>query len=89
MKTIISKIWGWIRTDGLLHIACSALIMVLYASLVPMWCAAAITLAIGIGKEIYDKYTDGGVELHDVICDALGIVLGVAICLLWMLKITD
>lgn len=89
MKAIISKIWGWIRTDGLLHIAYSALMMVMYSSLVPMWGAAAITLAIGIGKEIYDKYAGGSVELHDVICDVLGIALGAAICVLWMLKITD
>lgn len=86
MKAIISKIWAWLRTDGLLHIAYSGLIMVFFASFLPMWCAIAITMAIGVGKEIYDKYTGGSVELHDVICDVLGIALGAAICVLWMLK---
>ena len=38
--------------------------------------AILVVVIIGIGKEIYDRKHDGTPELHDLICDAIGIVIG-------------
>ena len=76
---IIKAIWRWLRTDGLLHITCSALILLALCDVMPLWAAIVITVILGIGKEIYDRHHDGTAELHDLICDAIGIVLGVLI----------
>ncbi len=82
MKTIYQNIKNWIRTDGLLHISCSALIVVFLNNFMPLWCAAIIALAFSIGKEIYDRHHNGTAEIHDIICDGIGIIIGMIICLL-------
>lgn len=78
----LSGITRWVRIDGMLHITVSAIICVLLGWLRPLWVAPLITLVIGSGKEIYDKVTEKGTaEWHDIICDVIGIVLGV-LCIL-------
>jgi len=34
---LLQKIWGWIRIDGLLHFALSALIVIVIAAFAPVW----------------------------------------------------
>lgn len=73
----IKSIYRWLRADGLLHISFSALIMVLFGWIRPLWIPAIIALAIGIGYEIYQKLSKKGfAEWHDVICDAIGVLIG-------------
>ena len=73
----IKKIYRWLRADGLLHISFSALIMVLFGWIRPLWIPALITLAIGFAKELYDKFSEkGAAEWHDIICDVAGILIG-------------
>ena len=52
----LKSVWEWIRTDGLLHIACEALIVAAFGWLRPIWIPALIALAAGIGKEVYDYF---------------------------------
>lgn len=82
----VLKGWNWLRTDGLLHLVISALIVVLFGAFLPVWAAVLIAAVAGIAKEIYDRASGKGTaEWHDLICDGIGIVLGVLICLLWIL----
>lgn len=88
MKELLKKIWGWVRTDGLLHIETSALIMCLLTPWMAVWLAAIITLGIGVGKEVYDRYTQGSSTMHDIICDVIGIAAGALMAVPWFLLAT-
>ena len=72
---IVNKIG--IRADLLLHFEVSALICLLLCIFLPSWVAGLITLAIGIIKEIYDKYKPNatGFDLWDLLADLLGILV--------------
>lgn len=65
-----------IPTDKLLHVETSAIIVVLISLILPIWVAAIITLLIGVGKEIWDKYHNGTPEWKDILADAIGIGFG-------------
>lgn len=84
MKKFVEKVWKWVRSDGLLHIACSALIVLSFAAFLPIWAAVLIAAIAGVAKEIYDRLNGGVAEWHDILCDAIGIVYGVCVCLLWL-----
>lgn len=71
-----------VRTDSLLHIMASALIVIFLASSLPLWAAILATAAIGGGKELWDKTHDGCCSWHDIMCDLCGISLGLVIYLL-------
>lgn len=73
---------SWIRRDGLLHLETCALIVIVAGLLVPWWAAGLIALCAGIGKEFWDKEHGGVANWHDVICDAIGIALGVGLLFL-------
>ena len=67
-------------TDGLggLATGCSAIIAVALNLFLPWWVAGLITLAIGVGKEVYDKVSGKGfAEWKDIICDIIGILIGI------------
>ena len=72
---------AWIRRDGLLHIETCALIAVVSGIILPWWGAATTAMLSGIGKEIWDKYRGGVPSWHDVICDAIGVIIGTIITL--------
>ena len=82
----MKKIWDWIRTDGLLHIETSALIVVLVSIVISWWVGVVGSAVAGVGKELYDRSHEGHcAEWHDVICDGIGVVIGaVAVLLLTM-----
>ena len=77
----MKKIWKWIRTDGLLHIETCALIAVACGALLPWWAAGLISAAAGVGKELWDT-KHGVFDTHDLICDGIGILIGIAIILI-------
>ena len=64
--------------DKYKHIVVSAIICVALKLFLPWWVAALITLAIGVGKEVYDKVSGKGcAEVKDIVCDIVGILIGV------------
>lgn len=75
----MSRIWTWVRRDGLLHIETCALVAVVCGLFLPWWLGAFAALAAGIGKEIMDKYSGGVASWHDVICDLIGVAVGTII----------
>ena len=63
--------------DKLKHVVVSATIAVVLNLILPWWMAGLITLAIGVGKEVYDKVTGKGhAEWEDLVADVVGIVIG-------------
>ena len=67
-----------IGEDKLKHIVVSAIIAVALNLFLPWWVAALITLAIGVGKEVYDKVSKKGcAEWEDLVADVVGIMIGV------------
>lgn len=71
MKSLLSE-------DKLKHIVVSAIIAVALNLFLPWWVAALITLAIGVGKEVYDKVSGKGCsEWEDLLADVIGILIGV------------
>lgn len=80
------KAWLWVSPDGLLHIAISALIVLAFGWLRPLYSAVIIALVFGFLKEMYDVYK-GGLEVlkhskHDALCDVIGICFG--LLLVWL-----
>ena len=85
VKELITKVKGYVRLDGLLHIMASAIILLsLYPFIGYLW-SLAITIVAGIAKELYDRYSDGAAEWHDIICDAIGIMYASVVFLISLL----
>lgn len=76
---MIDKVINIIGMDGVLHISCSAFVTLECRRWgMPRWAAGITSLAIGAGKEIYDKASKKGTpSLKDIGCDLLGILIGV------------
>ena len=74
----LEKLFTLMGTDGMQHFILSATLTALLAIVLPWWMAAAGTLAVGLGKEAYDRITGRGVaEWKDVMCNLAGIIVGV------------
>ena len=66
-----------LREDKLKHIVVSAIMAVVLNLIFPWWAAGLLTLAIGVGKEVYDKVSGKGYpEWEDLVADVVGIVIG-------------
>nr|DAI91661.1 MAG TPA: putative periplasmic lipoprotein [Bacteriophage sp.] len=78
IETLISKSLSKIGLDGMAHIiVCQNLVMWL-SKFTPLWLAIIITVVIFILKEIYDKYCKKTeFSIKDIICDCVGLALGV------------
>lgn len=78
IETLISKSLSKIGLDGMAHIiVCQNLVMWL-SKFTPLWLAVIITVVIFILKEVYDKYCKKTeFSIKDIICDCLGLALGV------------
>lgn len=64
--------------DKLKHALVSAAIAAILSLFLSWWGAALITLAIGIGKEVYDKVSGKGcAEWLDLLADVVGIIIGI------------
>lgn len=83
----MKKLFSWIATDGLLHIVVSMAIMLCLQPLVGTLLSVCITLIIGLFKEFYDgvvqKDNNGEQVMHDVVCDVVGIVIGLIVVSIW------
>lgn len=84
---LTGKIYRWLGTDGLLHVLCSTLIVVVAGMFLPIWASVVIAIAVGIAKEIvWDRMMGrGDASWHDLTCDIIGVALGVAVLLLDLL----
>lgn len=80
-ETLASKLLSKIGLDGMAHIiVCQNLVMWLskFFGIMPLWEAVIITVVIFILKEVYDKYCKKTeFSIKDIICDCLGLALGV------------
>ena len=85
VKEFITKARGYVRVDGLLHIMASAIILLSLHPFIGYLWSLAITIVAGITKELYDRFSDGAAEWHDLICDAIGIVYASVVILLSLL----
>lgn len=92
MKNWLKKLWNKIKSytgiDGLLHLLFCYLIVVT-CGLIDFIPGVIIAVFLSIFKECYDySYRDKTKEwnwqhtLHDLVFDAIGILIGVGICLL-------
>lgn len=73
----INKLFDLVALDGCKHIILSALIVVVANLFLPPWAAALIALAIGGLKEFNDYRTGTGqVQVKDIICDIVGLIIG-------------
>lgn len=78
MTAYIANNFNLIGTDGMKHIILSAILTVVAKWLLPVWVAVALVLLIGIIKEIYDRVSGKGcAEWKDIICDIIGILIGI------------
>lgn len=67
-----------IGEDKLKHVVVSAIICVVLNLFLPWWVAAILILAIGVGKEVYDKVSGKGhPEWMDLLADLIGILIGI------------
>ena len=79
IKEALAAAWAWLRTDGLLHVETSALIIVFVQKLFGL----LVAIVLGFAKEVYDRVSGNGTpEWHDLICDLIGIIIGL---LIWSL----
>lgn len=73
----LEKIFTFMGNDGMKHFILSATLTALLSLILPWWMAAAGTLAVGLGKEAYDRITGRGMaEWKDVMCNIAGIIVG-------------
>lgn len=87
VKALFEKVWRWVRVDGLLHILAVYAIVLTFCGPLSWWVADLIAIGVFIIKEVLDLISKKETaEWHDVICDAIGLILadGV-ICLHWLL----
>lgn len=74
----MNNLFNLIGSDGMKHIILSAILTVVAKWLLPVCVAVALVFLIGIIKEVYDKISGKGcAERKDIICDIIGIVIGV------------
>lgn len=79
MKDMLNKITAWVGTDGLLHfLVCYAMMLTLSPRMGTIW-AIVLTALVALAKEAYDffiqKDNDKYAAIHDLICDAAGMVV--------------
>ncbi len=89
MKNLVSKIISWIGADGGAHINICILVSSIMAILVNVYVGVIFTALLGIVKEVNDiKHGDTWKNsVHDLICDTIGIALGVFIYFVWHLNL--
>lgn len=74
----LNEFFEFIALDGCKHIILSAVMAVVLNIFLPTLAAALIALAVGGLKEYYDyKSGTGQVQVKDIICDIVGLLIGV------------
>ncbi len=74
----LNRLFNLAGYDGLKHLVLSMLITKVLLLFLPIYLAILIALVISISKEVYDKISGRGcAEWKDVICNLIGILIGV------------
>lgn len=79
IRDLITNACNWMRSDGFLHCFASAIAYLILVRIANPVGSAIITLMLGSFVEAYDEekgYTSGW---HDMMCDCIGVALGVLI----------
>lgn len=87
LKAIVKAVLAWMRNDGIIHnLICYSAFLTL-APLIGTGWARGVTIALALGKEAFDifvqKDNDWREALHDLICDAIGILEAELTVALW------
>lgn len=84
---MMGKILDWFGVDGLAHVLVSLILCAVLGVFLPLWAAVLITLSVGFIKElVWDLWMEKGTaEWRDIVSDAVGILLGVLIIILYTL----
>lgn len=88
MKKIFNTIWSYVQIDGLLHfLVCYALVITFALFDITIFPIAGTMVAVfcAIIKECWDasyKHATKKQIIHDLVFDALGILIAIGICLL-------
>lgn len=77
---MIQRILNYFKTDGLLHLMCSAVLCIILSAFVHVWTSVLITLGVGALKELVWDYAlkKGTCELRDIVADVTGTAAGAA-----------
>lgn len=80
---MIGRLLNRVGTDGLAHILVSLVLCGVLGAFLPLWAAVLATLAVGLAKElVWDWWLRRGTcDLKDVLCDAIGVLVGVLVSL--------
>ena len=68
--------------DKVAHFALSAFLCLAASRFLPVWAGIAATMALGIGKELYDARTGGRWDWKDLLADALGVMVATIIVII-------
>lgn len=68
--------------DKIAHFALSAFLCLAAGRFLPVWAALMTTLALGIGKELYDARTGGKWDWKDLLADVAGTITAVILLLI-------
>lgn len=81
---MMGRLLKYFGQDGLAHILASLVLCAVLGVFLPLWAAVIIALAVGIIKElVWDLWLEKGTaEWRDMVSDAVGVLLGVALVLL-------
>lgn len=84
---MIGRLLKYFGQDGLTHILVSLVLCAVLGVFLPLWAAVLVTLAVGVAKElVWDMWMKKGTaEWRDIIADAVGVLLGVFIIILYTL----
>lgn len=73
----LNHLFALMGTDGMKHFILSATMTAILSLVLPWYWAALITLAAGLGKEVYDRVSGRGMaEWKDVVCNIAGTIIG-------------
>ena len=88
MKKIFNTVWNYVQIDGLLHfLVCYALVITfaLFDTAIFPIAGTMVAVFCAIIKECWDasyKHAMKKQIIHDLVFDALGILIAIGICLL-------
>ena len=87
MKKLITKITKWVGTDGLLHFLVCYAMMLALTPIIGLTATLGITIILATIKELWDyciqKDNNEEQVMHDVICDAVGIISALLTMAVW------
>lgn len=87
----IKEILSWVGVDGLLHLLVCWLVILVITPMNGIWAAVLAAVLLSLGKEAWDvliqKDNDKIQAVHDLICDAAGVLAGLLTIALWWVVI--